>query len=360
MSIGNGRTLAIACWIALQVLALPTESQAGPLWNWLFGRRPTTCQPVATTAYFGAAACDPCAQPSMVQQSVVNYVPQTAFRTTWVKVPVTNYRPVASVDPCTGCGVTAMRPCTTAVWQARRMPVVSYRPTIALSTAGACCAPALQTSIGTCGACCAPAQQTYSSPAVQAVAPGGCSGCSAGSAITTPTYSSPITTPSYSLPQTPPATTTPFTPSPADQPPSLEPGALQGGVYQGSSTRYSPSTTTASGNMSSQSTSSQPTRGEQQPANIFNVRPVPDPEAQQPSEKPNGAPRLLNPRERTAAWPIQGDWAITPVVWPQAASEQLAASSTTPAVHFDSAPAKTPMPEDADQWDASGWTSIRP
>jgi hypothetical protein len=45
------------------------------------------------------------------------------FRTAWVQVPVTVYRPVRVVDPVTGAAVTQQQACTTQRWQIRRVPV---------------------------------------------------------------------------------------------------------------------------------------------------------------------------------------------------------------------------------------------
>ncbi|MEL7499839.1 MAG: hypothetical protein AAFN77_19705 [Planctomycetota bacterium] len=61
-------------------------------------------------------------------RTVVNYVSQTAYRTVYNRVPVTQYRPVTNSDPCTGCTVTCMRPCTTYTYQVQRVPYTTYRP----------------------------------------------------------------------------------------------------------------------------------------------------------------------------------------------------------------------------------------
>ena len=61
-------------------------------------------------------------------RTVVNYVPYTAYRTSWKRVPVTTYRPVTNSDPCTGCTVTCMRPCTTYTYQMQRVPYTTQRP----------------------------------------------------------------------------------------------------------------------------------------------------------------------------------------------------------------------------------------
>ena len=62
-----------------------------------------------------------------VNRVVANYVPYTAFRTEWYRVPVTYYRPVTSSNPRTGCVTTCMRPCTYYQMQARRVPYTTYQ-----------------------------------------------------------------------------------------------------------------------------------------------------------------------------------------------------------------------------------------
>ena len=49
-------------------------------------------------------------------------VQQVRYRTTWVRTPTTNYRPIVTYDPATGWPTTAMQPCTTYTWQLRRVP----------------------------------------------------------------------------------------------------------------------------------------------------------------------------------------------------------------------------------------------
>ena len=62
-----------------------------------------------------------------VNRVVANYVPYTAFRTQWCRVPVTYYRPVASMNPQTGCVSTCMQPYTYYQMQARRVPYTTYQ-----------------------------------------------------------------------------------------------------------------------------------------------------------------------------------------------------------------------------------------
>lgn len=127
---------------AMTVAVFPASADAGPLLDWL--RRTCGCKqgcgvPAAPAAYAGmpvAAANPNCGlQPGQCQvtcnqtcsRTVVNYVPYTAYRTSWEQVPVTQYKPVTSSDPCTGCSVTCMKPCTSYVWQAKQVPYTTYR-----------------------------------------------------------------------------------------------------------------------------------------------------------------------------------------------------------------------------------------
>lgn len=148
------RTNTILLGIAMLMAPLfsASEAEAGPLLDWLRGRRKScNCQQqqplgynyyganqvVPTTAqYAGTAPNAAGLQPGQCMRTcnktctrtVVNYVPYTAYRTSWKRVPVTSYRPVTNSDPCTGCTVTCMRPCTTYTYQMQRVPYTTQRP----------------------------------------------------------------------------------------------------------------------------------------------------------------------------------------------------------------------------------------
>lgn len=118
--------------------SMPQSAEAGPLLDWLLGRRccrPHGCfrpaVPVTT-----ASPCNTCQTTCMqtCQRTVVNYVPCTSYRTSWECVPVTSYRPQTQVDPCTGCSVTCMRPCTTYTYRAKQTPYTTYRPVYSTQT----------------------------------------------------------------------------------------------------------------------------------------------------------------------------------------------------------------------------------
>lgn len=144
MKLSRSFLYTFALWIAAAMLA-PATAEAGPLLDWL--RRGCGCKAgcatppamaAAPAAYAGmpVAAAAPCGlQPGQCQvtcnqtcsRTVVNYVPYTAYRTSWEQVPVTQYKPVTNSDPCTGCTVTCMKPCTSYVWQAKQVPYTTYR-----------------------------------------------------------------------------------------------------------------------------------------------------------------------------------------------------------------------------------------
>lgn len=114
----QGSLRAVLCGLLMAQMATPC--QAG-LFDRLFGKKqPTTqivcCQP--------ATCCNTCS----VNRTVVNYAPQTVYTTSWVRVPVTTYRPISTTDPTTCCRVNYMQPSTSYVWQARRKPHVIYKP----------------------------------------------------------------------------------------------------------------------------------------------------------------------------------------------------------------------------------------
>jgi hypothetical protein len=161
------KTTIVAFAMGATVLAvLPSEANAdGPLRRWWRGLRTpktscSTCPPATVTAGYTPNAYDlkpgqcmkTCQQ--TCTRTVVNYVPYTAYRTNWKKVPVTQYKPVTTSDPCTGCTVTCMKPCTTYTYQCQRVPYTTYRPVyrqetykVPVTTITNDC------STGTCGPC---------------------------------------------------------------------------------------------------------------------------------------------------------------------------------------------------------------
>ncbi len=249
------KLLVASLLMAWGVAACPATAEAGPLLDWL--RRTCGCKqgcgaPPAAPGYAGmpvAAAAPGCGlQPGQCQVTcnqtcsrvVVNYVPYTAYRTSWEQVPVTQYKPVTNSDPCTGCSVTCMKPCTSYVWQAKQVPYTTYRAcyrtenyTVPMTyvtndcATGNCATGTCPT--GTCGQV-APVAGGVMAP----MAAGGCSTCSVPGMATSGTapvdsnyYSgSPSYAPAPVSYGTLPSTTTSLpatsTPTPADAVPALQ------------------------------------------------------------------------------------------------------------------------------------------
>lgn len=84
-------------------------------------------QPAASLAPGTCSTTCPTVRYQTVNRVVANYVPYTAFRTEWHRVPTTYYRPVTTTNPQTGCVTRCMKPCTTYQMQARRVPYTTYQ-----------------------------------------------------------------------------------------------------------------------------------------------------------------------------------------------------------------------------------------
>lgn len=129
--------------------AVPTVTTARPIIVYPPGvATQTTLMPGATTptvvpppAASPATVTTPTvvAQPPVVPSAVaatpvaapgytVQYRARTRYRTTWVQVPVTVYRPTTTVDPVTQATTTALQPCQSYTWQVRRVPVTEWKP----------------------------------------------------------------------------------------------------------------------------------------------------------------------------------------------------------------------------------------
>ncbi|MBM4003317.1 MAG: hypothetical protein FJ295_08520 [Planctomycetes bacterium] len=130
-------------------------SGAVPAGQVVVGRAAVPAVPAAT-----APICAACQRPL-----TVNIAPQVSYRTSWIQVPVTSYRPVAGFDPRTGQYVTVYQPCTSTTWQAQRVPTLIQRPIVvgnAPGMSGAACAN------GGCGVTVAPMAPYFGSPAAPA------------------------------------------------------------------------------------------------------------------------------------------------------------------------------------------------
>jgi hypothetical protein len=209
------RVTMLASLLVLHVCGPASTCRA----NWFsdcFGCQRTAAYPnTATTCYAVGNTCNP-ATPTVLQQRLVNFAPQTTYQTRWTTIPVTSYRPITTTDPVTGCTVTCMRPCTSYQLQARRVPVTHLRPvysTIAVNTA--------------------PLPTYYAQPATQYAVPqeAGCGselpyyGNSGG---ISPSRAAPADFPSLQSAPGIPASPAAPNGSPADRPPTLDPSRLQG------------------------------------------------------------------------------------------------------------------------------------
>ena len=217
------KTIVLTAVIAASFSFGASDAQAGPLLDWLrgIGKRPcNTCnqqQPqygyyqgaAQNTAQFaGTAAPNPYnLQPGQCmktcqktcQRTVVNYVPATEYRTTWKRVPVTQYKPVTNSDPCTGCTVTCMKPCTTYTYQCQRVPYTTYRPVyrtetykVPVTTITNDCATGNCPSCPTAGcSTCGVQSQSYQGQPLQNFAPTQAAPMQAAPTQAAPTYSYP-------------------------------------------------------------------------------------------------------------------------------------------------------------------------
>ncbi|MEX0675958.1 MAG: hypothetical protein WD063_02705 [Pirellulales bacterium] len=156
-----GRTF-LGALVAVASLAVSvTSARACHLFDGCCGR--------PTTTYY-APACCPQPQPACCPQpQVVNYMPQTCYRTVYVNAPVVAYQPTTCCDPC-GRATTVMRPVTTYVTQARLVPYTTYRPVVA-TVAQPCCGAAVPAAtyyapvVSTAPRCCTPVSATTYTPA---------------------------------------------------------------------------------------------------------------------------------------------------------------------------------------------------
>lgn len=318
--------------VVTAMLAAPPESQA--IFHWLrnaFSPR-TTAVPVVA-----ASPCVSCAP------QVVQYVPQTSYRTQIVNVPVTTYRPVTV---CGQCGpTTTYRPVVTYRPTTRLVPYTTYRPVVVAAPSVAL-RPVATTTLY------APTTRLYA-PAVAAPA---CAGAPARAAVpsATPGYAAPsyrsspspsYATPSYPSPSTPGPTYSTPSPAPSSSQetprPSLRPQTPQAPQQQ---------TYEGSGN-----------RGGTQ-----SMRPIPDKNTNEaPAARPkasgkntgtSGGPYFAPPASRTTMQPNRWAWNYTPVRWAarSVSHTQATAPKRLPATNgHRPAPTRPPL-------DDGGWVPVRP
>ena len=293
-----------------------------------------------TVAYYAAPAPVACGQSCQTtcQRQVVQYVPRTAYRTVWNRIPTTVYRPVTSVDPCTSCQTVCYRPCTTYQYQSQQVPYTAYQPvvrTVTYQVPSSC-----PQTFAAANPCCATAG------AVAAPNPG-CSSCNQTSPGWVPSAGqapsmivpSPRVDPSFapnggfdpSIPNQPTpaddaADEVPvLTPRSSFSPPAFE-QQLQGSGYR-------PSFNTAS-----------PAAATQPPVSIPALRPLPNLD----DDSFDSAPDLVSPRQRTAAKPmIRLVGAVSEIDWAKPRSDQTTKVSRPQAASVET------------KWDDSGWRSAK-
>ena len=344
--------------IIVASLAVATIGQSFPqeadafIFRWLRQRRaarvayyagyaPAAVQP--TVAGFAptvggacGTTCNSCPTSCVTTQRVCTNVPQTCYRTVYRQVPVTVYRPVTKVDPCTGCTTTCMHPCTTVQHVAQRVPVTTYRQV---------CQMVQRPVAPTCNTCAsavpvvqqqyAPAQQ-FAAP-VQQFAPAqpGCSNCGRAQipAIQAQPYA-PQAQPYAPAPATQMAPVNP-TPTPAGPTTSLAPSNNNNNAPANMipSLQNTPQNNPIQGSSSRSSVPFQPRI--QNP----DIRPLPDLDR---------APGLLNPDDRTASRVTPGT--IMPISWQT--SQPQSKVYTAPATHV---PAAQPASPKVRRLDASSW-----
>ncbi len=240
------KTLVIFSLLIGTQMVWTTTAEAGPLMDWIRTRRAAR---QAATAPMAAPAANPacgtctttCTQ--TCQRVVVNYVPCTAYRASWERVPVTTYQQTTSTDPCTGCTVTCNRPCTSYSWRMKQVPFTTYRPVYRTETYQVpvtYTTPAPAQVAAPCNTCPQPPMQSMQAyPAMPQSAPGGCSTCSVPPSMSAPMVQAPSSTlnPGTYYEPNPNNSTLPIIPSPsvpADTVPTLAaPQAMQRPMVEG-------------------------------------------------------------------------------------------------------------------------------
>ena len=358
-------------------LWIPTDADACLLrwWRRRRAERNAVYYPTATMPTTAAASCGP----ATCQQTVVQYVPQTAFRTVWQAVPVTTHRRTVSYNPSTGLPITCTQPCTTYTYQARRVPYTTLRPvyrTVPVTAATSTVA------VPSCNSCAttttaAPYYTPSTTSVPSAVAPAPTAGSVQGA-----TEWEPV--PGAGMAPASPAT---GTPSPADDPASDRPRIDQNSngfsslrrmpstaprnTWTNSSPadRYfrpnAPSQVTRVDNPAPQQNSIMTTPNQGSSRNV-DIRPIPRIDQLEPQQ--GEAPPLLNaPRDNTAL--LSTRWASNRIRWPERqVSHTVEVSQTAqPPAHrtrrleprridlqkFDSDSQRS----GANPWDDSGWHS---
>jgi hypothetical protein len=238
--------------------------------------------------------------------------PTVSYRTSWVRVPTTNYRPVTVYDPCSGAPTTQMQACTTFTWRAQRIPYTTNGAVFAQPQPSvAYYAPQAVNY--------APAPMVYAAPQPAPPVP------------YTPPVGSPPTVQGSTPTTSGPA---PYMPggssaAPADQRPSLVPDTAP--IETGRQPLpqvppdpdLSPPSSAPAGAASGATSTPRPN---------FRVVPVPDPESAPSTQQTPALPSIFNPNDRTASRELrQVAWAVAPIEWENVrpASRSVAAAPAT-------------------------------
>lgn len=336
------------------------------------------CSPgIPAAVYPPAVSADACCPPACAPV-YAGYAPPARFWNRWLRVPTTNYRPLTSCDPGTGCPITWMQPCRTYSWQVQRLPAnccdypAAARPSL---FSGGWLFPGWRAwpSVGVAApsSCqsCAPAGTLTAPAMVPAPSAGVMPGAAAPGPSAAPYYpsypASPAAPSGSSMPSTlgvpvTPGGTQPLSPTPAqpaDQRPTLAPTEVPGsaGTPPGTSLRNYPPLNPLP--------ASPPTADDGRrsvvPSGTRELQPVPDPEAPGLRRLVPTAPSLVDPRDKSASRGAAPTWRYAPIAWPDkdAAVASRPAVVATPAARPQaSAAAKTESPP----LDASGWRAVRP
>jgi len=311
--------LVFTVLVTTQLIWVAT-ADAGPLLDWIRGRRTARQvapqQPCATPCGTNACATGSCTTTCMqtCQRVVVNYVPCTAYRTSWDRVPVTTYRQTTSTDPCSGCTVTCNKPCTTYTYRMKQVPYTTYRPvyrteTYQVPVTYTTPAPAQKPSCGLFSGCCnlfkSSAPTTVQSVPVQTIpmtapmaAPStGCNSCATPAAPMMTAPSTNFNTPTYYEGSPSSISTPPSSSLPADQVPTLaNPQNMQKPVIEGTS---------------SSSTTTWPAPNTTVTPPPYNA--IPDPIPSNRWNTGNGSPSLVDPFNQSARAPSVERWNYSPV-----------------------------------------------
>lgn len=268
-------------------------------------------------------------------------VPRSAYRSTWVRVPVTRYRPVPGVAS-TAYGVPATQPCSGYEWRLRRVPVTTFLPFA--DYWGHHFGP--QQQVSNFGAPAAAPCVTY------------------GTAIP---QTSPQGSPYYpAQPGTVPLNPTPASPSagngdvPADRAPSLNPSGIPSNTRSMNfpNPAISVPQATAKANLDEQSGDGQSTTQTRRD-NYFNVRPIRDPESKSGRGVVDDVPQLLAPGNHAATNDPSGQaraWQVVPIQW-ESVQRHDSPQRIEPPTQTTS-PSIAPRPA-RKNWDDGGWRSAR-